>query len=323
MNFASRLASLHSAIWSYDRAYRLSWYVWPATTSVLVCGWIYLAGQSQTTSSSAPWGRPATSAKVRSGGGPDLDIWPETLRDEVGSCTTGNENWSARVEACSRLIESGLLNGWQLVTIYNQRGIHYAQTQPERALADYEAALKIRPQAPQVLMNRVNIYVARGQWEAAVADASKAIDMWIPELAARARVVRARAYYMLRDNDKAKADLDESQKVNADNPDAYLIRGNIDYDERRYAAAAHDFELYCKHYPHDPVGFIGHGMALEAESRFDEALLAYEIAIKLDPTDSRAVSGRDRAKHRQPCDSSLCWNQPKKVPGWQDTIGIH
>jgi tetratricopeptide (TPR) repeat protein len=243
------------------------------------------------------------------------------LRDDVRLCTSGNENWSVRVEACSRLIESGLLNTWQMASTYNQRGMHYAQTQPERALADYNSALKLRPQTPQILMNRVNIHVARGHWDAAVTDSSKAIEMWIPALAARARVVRARAYYELRDNDKAKADLDEAQKVDADDPESYLMRGNIDYDEKRFAAAARYFEQYCKRRPHDPVGFIGRGMALEADSRFDEALLAYETAMKLDPTDSRATAGRDRAKRRQPCDSSLCWNQPKKMPGWQDTIG--
>jgi tetratricopeptide (TPR) repeat protein len=170
-------------------------------------------------------------------------------------------------------------------------------------------------------MNRANIYIARRQWDAAVADSSKAIDMWIPELAARARAVRASAYYMLRELDKAKADLDEAQKIDADDPNSYLVRGNIDYDENRYAAAARNFEQYCKLRPDDPAGFIGRGMALEADSRFEEALHAYETAIRLDPTDPRAIFGRERAKSRQqPCDSSLCWNQPKKMPGWPDTI---
>ena len=322
MNFASRMAALHCALWGYDRAYRWSWYVWPASMALLICGWIYFGGQDKTSSSSAPWGKPATSAKVRSAGAPpDLSIWPEPLRHEVRSCTAGNENWSTRIEACSRLIESGKLNDWQMVTIYNQRGMHFAQTQPDRALADYGSALGIRPRTPEILMNRVNIHMKRGQWAAAVADSSKAIEMWIPELAARARVVRAQAYYTLRELDKATVDLDEAGKVNPDDPDASLVRGNINYDEKRFAAAARDFEQYCKRYPHDPVGFIGRGMALEADSRFEEALLAYEAAMKLDPTDSRAVSGRDRAKQRQPCNSSLCWNQPKKMPGWQDTVG--
>lgn len=322
MKFASRVAALHGALWSDDRAYRLSWYVGPASLALLICGWISIPGPDESASSSAPWGKPAPNAKVRSAGGPpDLSIWPEKLRDDVRSCTVGNEDWGVRVEACSRLIESRLLSNWQMVAIYNQRGMHYAKTQPTRALADYDAALKIRPNTPQVLMNRVNIHFARGQWDAAIADSSKAIEMLTPELAARARVIRAQAYYTAGDYDKAKIDLDESEKIDQENPELYLLRGNIDYDEKRFAAAALDFEQFSKRRPHNPAGFIGRGMALEADSRFQEALLDYEAAIRLDPTDSRATSGRDRLKNRQPC-GSLCWNQPTRLPGWQDTVAV-
>lgn len=40
MNFTSRMAALHSALWRFDRAYRLAWHVWPVSVPLLICGWI-------------------------------------------------------------------------------------------------------------------------------------------------------------------------------------------------------------------------------------------------------------------------------------------
>jgi tetratricopeptide (TPR) repeat protein len=157
-----------------------------------------------------------------------------------------------------------------------------------------------------------------GRPEAAIADLDKAISLWVPELAAKARALRARAYYLLRDYDKATLDLDAAQKVDPNDPDNFLIRGSVDYDQKRYAATARDF--FSKRNPHDPGGHFGRGMALEADSRFDEALVAYEIAIKLDPTDGRAITGRDRVKRRA-CEASLCLNAAPEGSGWWSTVG--
>lgn len=37
------------------------------------------------------------------------------------------------------------------------RGIHYGDKQPDSALADYDAALKYRPNTPETFMNRGKI----------------------------------------------------------------------------------------------------------------------------------------------------------------------
>ena len=317
----TRMAALHNALWTYDRTYRLAWQVWPGSMALLISGWICFGTTDTPPPASGPWGKPATSAKVRSAGSmPDLSIWPEPQRDDVRSCIAGTENWSAKVEACSRLIDSGALNTWQMILIHNQRGMHLAATQPDRALLDYAAALKLKPSSPEIYANRASLHITHGRSEAAIADLDQAIKLWPSELAAKARVLRARAYYLLGDYDKATVDLDAAQKVDPGDPDAFLIRGSVDYDQKRYADAARDFAEFSRRNPHDPGGHFGRGMALEADLRFDEALLAYEAAIKLDPTDNRAVTARDRVKRRA-CELIKCLNPAPDGSGWWNTVG--
>jgi tetratricopeptide (TPR) repeat protein len=322
MNFTARMAALHSALWSFDRVYRLSWQVWPASVAVLICGWILFWTPDAGSSSATPWGRPAPAGALRSAGTePDYSVWPEPLRNDVRTCMSGSDR-NVKIEACSRLIGSGQLNGWQLASIYTLRGIHYGDKQPDLALADYDSALKYRPNTPEIFVNRGRIYLNRDQADAAVTEMSKAIALWTPALAANARVYRALAYFMLADYDKATADIDQSQREGADDPQLYLVRGSVYYAQRLYGDSARAFDEYCKRRPRDPVGFVGRGVALEADTKFEKAVLSYETAIILGSTDTLATEGRERAKRRQTCDKGACLNL-MKTPGWWDTVGRH
>jgi tetratricopeptide (TPR) repeat protein len=320
MNFTARMAALHGALWSFDRAYRLAWQVWPASVALLICGWILFWTPDAGTSSATPWGKPAPSGALRSSGAePDYSVWPEPLRSDVRLCMTGSD-WNSSVVACSRLIDGGLLNGWQLAAIHTRRGIYFEATLPDRALADYDSALKLRPNTPEIFMNKGKIYLKRDEADAAVTEMSKAIALWTPALAANARVSRAEAYFVLGDPDKATADIDQAQRDGADNPRLYMVRGSVYYEQRLYGDAARAFDEYCKRRPQDPEGFIGRGLALEGESKFEQAVLAYETAIKLGSTYPMVTEGRDRAKRRQSCDKGACLEQMKR-PGWWDSVG--
>jgi tetratricopeptide (TPR) repeat protein len=320
MSFTSRMAALHSALWSFDRAYRLAWYLWPASAALLICGWIVFWTPDAGTSSATPWGKPAPSGALRSSESePDYSVWPERLRDDVRSCRADRDR-NAEIEACSRLIGTGQLNGWQLASIYAMRGFHYEDKQPDLAMADYDSALKYRPNTPEILMRRGKMYLKRDKATAAVTELSKAIALWIPALAANARVSRAEAYFVLGDPDNAMADIDQAQRDGADDPRLYMVRGSVYYEQRLYGDAARAFDEYCKRRPQDPDGFIGRGVALEAESKFEQAVLAYETAIKLGSTNTMATAGRERAKRRQTCDKGACLDQ-MKTPGWWDSVG--
>ena len=85
MRMTAQLASLHSAYWSFDRWYRLAWYVWPGALAVLVTGWICIDKPTGTAGPAAsPWAKPDASAPpmpVRRS--PTLALWPEKLQNDA------------------------------------------------------------------------------------------------------------------------------------------------------------------------------------------------------------------------------------------------
>jgi tetratricopeptide (TPR) repeat protein len=200
MTFASRSAAMHIALWSIDRGYRLWWYVWPLSMAVLICGSIYFEKPASTSnSSSASWGKPAPSANAQSATGPavaakkpaaqTMGTFPDRLRNDALACYSNSPDVGKPIEFCSRMIESRLLNDEQLAAAHNQRGLYYySTTLRDRAISDYDAALKIQPDNPAVLTNRSLIYMERGQIDAALSDLNKAIELLMPALAARAIV---------------------------------------------------------------------------------------------------------------------------------------
>ncbi len=298
MRATAHIAALHSALWSFDRWYRLSWYVWPIAMAILVCGWICI--DKTPTNSSGSWARPATSAPaipVRRS--PVLANWPEKLQNDVMVCFSNAVDLNPLIEACTRLIASGEANDGQLVSAYSQRGFLQRLSQPDRALDDYNAALKLQPNSPGVLTNRAYIYLTRARNDDAMADLNKAIELFVPANAALARYYRGFDYLRFKDYDHAKEDLDEAIKRAPSNPDPYLTRGDVALAQQQYDAALRDYDEFSKRLPRDPRGLIGRSSALDATGRTDEALAALDKAIALAPNNARALAARDKLLAKQ------------------------
>ncbi|WP_024511161.1 tetratricopeptide repeat protein [Bradyrhizobium sp. ARR65] len=301
MRSLANIAALHGAYWSFDRWYRIAWYVWPASLALLICGWIVVEKPAAGTAS-APggWAKPvptATPLPVRRS--PVLANWPKELHDDVTTCFSNGADLNPLVEACTRLIESGKVASPQLAAAYNQRGFIQRLKQPDRALQDFDAALKIQPNYAFALVNRAFIYMMRSRFDSAIEDLNRAIDLLAPGLAARAHYLRGFSYARLKNYDKAIADLDEAQRVEPNNPDPYLARADVEQLQQHYDAALRDFDEFSKHAPRDPRGLIGRAAILEATGRPQEALAALDSAVSLDPANTRALAARDRLRAQQ------------------------
>jgi tetratricopeptide (TPR) repeat protein len=289
----SHIAAMHTALWSFDRWYRLAWYVWPAAAALLIAGWICTDKAGPT--SASPWARPMTSPPaIPARNSPVLANWPEKLHNDVTTCFSNALDLNPLIDACTRLIQSGQANDGQLVSTYGQRGFLQRLSQPDRALEDYNSALKIQANSPGVLTNRAYIYLTRNRNDDAMADLNKAIELFAPAQAGLARYYRGYDYYKLKDYDRAKDDLDEAIKRIPSNPDPYLWRGELGKTLQQYDAALRDFDEFSKRAPRDPRGLIGRSAVLEATDRPQEALAALESAIALAPNNAAALSARDR-----------------------------
>jgi len=302
----ANIAALHGAYWGSDRQYRMWWYVWPLSLALLVCGWIYL-DKSGTRTASAPgassqagWGKPVattTSQPVRHS--PILANWPEKLHNDVMVCFSNAIDLNPLIDACTRLIESSEVANPQLAAAHNQRGYLQRLTQPDRALEDFDAALKLLPNMAVALTNRAFIYMTRSRFDSAIEDLNGAIELFPPPFAARARYLRGFSYARLKDYDKAMADLNEAQRVEPNNPDPYLARGEVEQVQQHYDAALRDFDEFSKRVPRDARGLIARAAVLETTGRPEQALAALDNAISLDPANARVLTARDRLRAQQ------------------------
>src|SRR5207237_5959052 len=61
--------------------------------------------------------------------------------------------------------------------LYNRGLTYFILLQLDRAIADYDAAIKLKPDSTETLTNRGNAYMGRGQYDRAIADYDAAISL--------------------------------------------------------------------------------------------------------------------------------------------------
>jgi tetratricopeptide (TPR) repeat protein len=299
----ARMAALHSALWGFDRTYRMAWYVWPAALAVLISGWICIDKESAPSSAAGGWAKPVTATPdPPTRRAPILTNWPDPLQNDAMTCFSNAVNMATLqplIDACTRLIESKDVGDAQLVNAYGQRGFLQRLTQPDRALADYESALKLQPSAPNVLANRAYIYLTRNRNDEAMADLNKAIELFPPKQAGYARYLRGFEYLRQKKYDLAMEDLNEAIKHTPNNPDSYLARGQVEEAQEKWDAAIRDFDEFTRRVPRNVRGLMGKAAVLEAAGKIPEALSASEAAIAIEPANQAALSARDRLRAKQ------------------------
>ena len=245
MRMTARIAALHGALWTSDRWYRRFWHLWPASLALLISSWIVIEKPHEI--AQTPSARAIGSSSPKSAVAPPMLMaslpasWPEQLRKDAALCFSVAIDLNPLIEACTRLIDSGQANASQLGAVYAQRGDCQRLQQPERALADYNEALKIQVNAPKVLTDRAFVYMTLGQFDNAIEDLNKAIDLLPQKSAGRARYYRGSIFRKRKDYDRAMNDLNEAVNQDGRNPDVYLARGEVEQAQQKLEAALSDF----------------------------------------------------------------------------------
>lgn len=301
MKLTTRAVALHVALWGMDRWYRIWWQTWPTAAALIICGWIYIDRQPPAAPTAASWARPAvpqtppTNLALPAKLPPATSLWSAAQQADVSRCLFGTEE-KAIVDACSRLINNGPLQDRQLVQIYPQRAYNLRISDPERAMADYNAALRIQPDLSPALVNRAWLYMARSDYAAAMPDLDKAIS--IPHTAnkSRAYYYRGFGFLKLKQPERALDDLNFALGTDPGNADAYFSRGEALQALKRYDLALRDYDEAARRSPKDAGGIVGRASVFEETGRHEEALLAYDRALRREPDNTAAREGWDRLR---------------------------
>ena len=137
---------------------------------------------------------------------------PPASADRYSDCAQSADP-DRRIRGCTQILKRGKREGRRSrhAAHYN-RGISYARKgQYDRAIADYDQAIKINPRDAMVYYNRGLAYHNKGQYDRAIADYTKAIE--INPRDAMVYTNRGIAYEEKKLRDKAIADYRAALKV--------------------------------------------------------------------------------------------------------------
>ncbi|HXP74816.1 MAG TPA: tetratricopeptide repeat protein [Stellaceae bacterium] len=128
-----------------------------------------------------------------------------------------------QIAACTAVINSRHAAKAQLPSAYYNRGHAYAEkSQPIRALADFERAIRLKPNYPEALLGRGEILAQKNRWRHAVWDYDRAIRLK-PDFA-DAYEDRAIAFDTLHEFDRAIADYDRALRLKPNDASLAFLR---------------------------------------------------------------------------------------------------
>lgn len=201
------------------------------------------------------------------------------------------------------------------------------------ALADYSEIVRLNPSNEEAYLTRSGIYVRMKQYEKAIADIQTIAKLQGETAVHRATLARlheqngvegllkgdveasigafteairlgpsresaflhrAAAYATKKDLDRAQNDYAQAARINPDNPETYIRRGELARVIGSSAPAILYFNEALKRDPHNVTARMLRGLAYEEAKQFDEAIADYRAVLKLDPSHKLAKTSLAR-----------------------------
>jgi tetratricopeptide (TPR) repeat protein len=162
--------------------------------------------------------------------------------------------------------------------------------EPDRALADYAAALELDPDCALAFCDRGVAYSTKGDRIRAIADYDQAIRL-DPQLTAAIRN-RALAYYHLGDYAKARADFDQVVERGEASPEIWCDRGNARLHLGELDGAIADFDQALRRKPKLALAVKSRAAALQRQDKPERALADLTEALRLAPNSAESYVNR-------------------------------
>lgn len=173
---------------------------------------------------------------------------------------------------------------------YNRGNAYIQQGDYDRAIKDYDEAIRLKADDARAFNNRGNAYYGKGDYQRAIQDYDQAIRLRADD--AMTFHNRGNAYFRQRDYDHAIQDYDQAIRLRANDAQAFNDRGNAyagkgDFDRavQDYSEAIHLAADYAK-------AFQNRGSAYLKKGDYDRAMKDFDQAIRLKPDDPAALNSR-------------------------------
>lgn len=102
----------------------------------------------------------------------------QTPADEIGNCVSEAIDLDVKIAACTAIINAGRETSEHLAVAFDDRGAaYYRKGEYDRALGDFEQAIRLDAKNAFAYNNRGNVYQRNGQYDRAIADYDQAIRL--------------------------------------------------------------------------------------------------------------------------------------------------
>lgn len=195
------------------------------------------------------------------------------------------------IHYCTQAIQSGELNEVGQAVAYNNRGIGYAdQEDYERAIRDYNQAIRLDPTLASAYNNRAYVHWKKKDYSRALLDYDQAIRL--DEKFALAYNGRGNVYAAKNNYDRAILDYNQAIRLDSNNAVAYHNRGIAYRKKGDYDRAIQDYNEAIRLNPKDPLVYNDRGITYRNKGDYDRAIQNYNEAIRLEPNDDLAYYNR-------------------------------
>ena len=173
---------------------------------------------------------------------------------------------------------------------YNNLGLALRkQGQLEEAIADYQQALRARPQFPDALMNLGEVYMIENRPEEAVVSLEEAVRL--SPAAAEIRTNLGNALNTTGKNAAAEVQYREALRLEPDSPEAHTGLAAVLADQDRGDEAIRELREAIRLRPGYADGHYSLAGLLVAAGRMEDALGEYAETVRLSPDDAEAHRG--------------------------------
>jgi tetratricopeptide (TPR) repeat protein len=172
---------------------------------------------------------------------------------DVKECTNdAGPDVNRRIEACTRAIAAIPGNTEVLLAAYGKRGHLYGEArQFDRMMADYEEIVRLAPQNPMVYVARAGGWIARRDYDRALADVEKVLASQPGPATADAYALRGNIYLKRASYDRAMADTIKAISIRRDVDRAWAVRALAQLEQGHTEAAVSDLNEAIRLAPRD------------------------------------------------------------------------
>jgi tetratricopeptide (TPR) repeat protein len=222
-----------------------------------------------------------------------LPVWGQWT-DDADRCSKISDP-DQSLPYCTAAIESGHLSTTNLAITFNNRGNAYAHNgNHDRAIRDYDEAIRLNPGYAAAFYDRGLAYRLKGAYDRAIQDYDEAIRLSPNFVGALNN--RGRVYTINGDYDRAIQDYDEAIRLSPNYQFAFYNRGYAYQEKGDYAHAIEDYDQAIRLNPNDAEAFKDRGGAYSKTGNNDRAIEDYDQAIRLNPRYADALNDRGRLR---------------------------